>query len=382
MKTKKLLATAALAMLSSTSAMGAEPLAGDSTLTAPATTADATEDKEKTEKNLAWLASKVRERVRIFGYAQGGYTATLPESGNPDNSFDLKRVVLMIEAKLTKQFMAFFMHEFKTGSVQEYYLEYRPMKALNARVGQSKIELSIENPISPTVLESISPMSQGVYWLCGYDPLMGNPSGRDLGLMLYGTFLHDKLYYMVEMVNGGVINTSDKNNQKNFIGKIEYRPSSQLRFSVSGQLGHGYAVATSDYNTGVALGETYRQNRYAVGLEWKSKPTGNDYFKHRCASVRAEWLGGHDKDVDSRGGYVATTVPVYKQLDAVATVDYFDYNTTRHLEKTNLTVGMQYWFLTKCRLQAQYTYSARSGAMKELQGSNCHQILAQVQVNL
>ena len=149
---------------------------------------------------------------------------------------------------------------------------------------------------------------------------------------------------------------------------------------MSGQLGYGCAVKASEYNLTVTEGETYTQNRYAVGMEWKSKKTGNDYHKNRCAMVRAEVLGGKDGDCGSFGAYISTAIPVYKGLDFVAMADYMNYNTDSKIKKTNLMAGLQYWIFKKCRLQAQYTYSLRSDAMKALQGDNQSIIQTQVQV--
>ena len=336
---------------------------------------------ETNDKDTKYWASTVASRLKVAGYAQAGYTATIPEHGENSNTFEMKRVILMVGAEITPQFYAFFMHEFKSKNMQEYYMEYRPSKAFNLRFGQSKTELSIENPMSPTVLESIGPMSQGVSWLCGADPLADNPSGRDLGLMAYGDVFNNKLRYVVEVVNGGQINTSDKNNQKNVIAKLEYKVVPNFHISLSGQKGYGYAVNNSLYNTTVKLNDTYTQNRYAFGMEWKSKVTGTDYYKNRCAMVRTEMLGGKDGDCNSFGAYISSAIPVYKGLDIVAMADYMNYNTDAKLQKTNLMAGIQYWIFKKCRLQAQYTYSIKSDAMKAIQGDNVNTLQAQVQVS-
>ncbi len=333
------------------------------------------------EKDFKYWSQAVLSRVKVRAYAQGGYTATFQNEGKNSNTFDLKRIVLMVGADIAPHFYGFFMHEFKSGAVQEYYLEYRPFKALNFRLGQSKNELSIENPLSPTILESISCSSQSVAWLCGADPLVNNGSGRDLGIMMYGDLFNSKLHYVIEVVNGGQINTSDKNNQKNIIAKLEYKVLPTLKLSVSGQKGYGYAVATSPFNPGIKLGDTYRQNRYAAGFEWTGSRAGRDFWRNRCPYVRCEALGGKDGDVGSFGVYGATTIPLYKQLDVVAVADYFNKNTDMHLRQTNLTLGFQYWIHTKCRLQAQYAYSIKSHEMKALTGGNYSQILTQVQVS-
>ena len=73
-------------------------------------------------------------------------------------------------------------------------------------------------------------------------------------------------------------------------------------------------------------------------------------------SIRAEWLGGKDGDVGSRGGYVTACVPVAPSLDIVASGETYNRNTTIDgWNQTNLTAGLQYWFYKKCRFQVQYT---------------------------
>ena len=338
------------------------------------------------QRDFNYWAGAVGSRLKVTGYAQAGYNATLNEKVNNTNSFEMRRVILMVGANITPNFFAFFMHDFKSGSMQEYYMEYRMNKAFNVRLGQSKKEFSMENPMSPTVLESIGPMSQGVFWLNGYDPLISNGSGRDMGLLIYGDVLGGRLRYAAEVLNGGQINTSDKNNQKNFVGKLEYKFLPNLRIGVSGEIGHGYSVAYSPYNPDLydnvaKQGQTYRQNRWAFSGEWKSEKTGTDYYKNRCASVRGEVLGGMDGNVHSFGGYVSAAIPVYKQLDVVAMVDNYNYNTKKNYLQTNLMAGLQVWLHTKCRLQLQYTYCALSSAHRaDIGKTNCSKIDAQVQV--
>ena len=335
---------------------------------------------DDSKKDFNYWASTVGSRLKVTGYAQGGYTATFNEGSTNKNTFDMKRVILMVGVDITPKFYAFFMHDFKSGVMQEYYMEYRHCKAFNVRFGQSKREFTIENPLSPTILESVAPMTQGVLWLNGSDPLQSNGSGRDAGLMIYGKV--GKFGYFAEVLNGAPVNTADRNNQKDIVLKLEYYPVPNFKLSISGVKGYGYAEKDSPYNESVHKDDTYRKNRYAAGFDWKSKKTGTDYDANRCASIRSEVLGGKDGKVSSFGAYVSTAVPVYKRLDVVGILDYFNYNTDRGLKKTNLTGGVQYWMAKKCRLQLQYTYSFCSKSMQDTENlsGNYSQILAQAQV--
>lgn len=321
----------------------------------------------------------VRDHVKVTGYAQAGYTA------QPDlrkNSFDMYRAILMVGVDITPHWYAFFMHDFKSGDMQEYYMEYRPFTELNLRLGQSKLELSMENPMSPTVLESTAPMSQGVFWLCGASPLMGNPAGRDLGLMVYGDLFKKHLRYVVEVVNGGRTNKSDPDQHKNVIAKLEYRPTPRWRVSASGQLGYGTAIGTSALIPTVAQGQYYRQDRYSAGVEWRSRREGSDYNGHRCTFIRSELIGGRDDAAHSFGAYISTAIPLWKRLDLVAMADHFDYNTRLNMQRTLLMGGLQYWVHKKCRVQVQYSYNWLSRALAAAQQTKTgyNQIQCQAQV--
>ena len=335
---------------------------------------------DDSNKDLKYWAEEVGSRLKVTGYAQGGYSATIDEGSANRNTFDVKRVILMVGVDIAPKFYAFFMHDFKSGSMQEYYMEYRHSKAFNVRLGQSKREFTVENPLSPTILESIAPMTQGVVWLNGSDPLQSNGSGRDAGLMIYGKV--GKFGYFAELLNGAPINTADRNNQKDVVLKLEYYPVPNFKLSISGVKGYGHAENASPYNESVKKGDNYRKNRYAGGFDWKLKKTGTDYNANRCVTIRSEVMGGKDGQVCSFGAYASSSIPVYKRLDVVGILDYFNYNTDRGLKKTALTGGMQYWMAKKCRLQVQYTYNFCSKSMQDVEklSGNYSQILAQVQV--
>ena len=299
-------------------------------------------DTQKTD----WM-KELTDRVELHGYAQGGYSYD-NAGGKTTSTYNLKRTLFWAKGRITDRFSFMFMHDFSS-VVQEYYLDYRITndKAATVRLGQFKHSYSMENPLSPTMLELIDVYSQAVLFLAGEgpDPLNGVNYGRDLGLMVYGDLFDNKIHYELALMNGQGINRKDGNSDKDVIAHLEYKPTSNLRFVATGQKGRGHAVGTAAWNPGVKLGDDYRRDRYSVGAEWKSKEL----------NVRAEWLGGKDGDVGSMGGYVTTSIPVAKGLDIVASADYFDRNTAMEYYQTNLTGGLQYWFFKKCRLQLQYT---------------------------
>ena len=336
--------------------------------------------QQKSDKQIDWM-KEITSRVTFNGYAQGGYSYS-DAGGKTTSDFNLKRTLLWAKARITDRWSFLFMHDFSS-VVQEFFTDFRVTndKSLSVRLGQFKHSYTMENPLSPTQLELIDVYSQAVLYLAGEgpDPLNGVNYGRDQGLMVYGDLFSDVLHYELALMSGQGINRKDNNNQKDFIAKLELRPFQGFRLVGSGYVGTGNAVGTAAWNPDIKVGDNYTRNRYSAGVEYKTRSYSAARFKEaRPASVRAEWLGGKDGNVGSRGGYVTACIPVYDALDIVASGETFDRNTSVDgWDQTNMTLGVQYWFYKKCRLQLQYT---RCLCGEKIGSNDYNWLQAQVQV--
>ena len=320
------------------------------------------------------LLKELAERVQLHGYAQGGFNYT-HKAGEDTPTFELKRVLFWANAQITDRWSFLFMHDFSS-VVQEFYTDYRftRNKALTVRLGQFKNGLSLENPLSPTAMEAIDVYSEGVTYLtgCGSDPLLGVQYGRDLGLAIFGETNDGKLRYELEVMNGQGINKKDGNKEKDFIARLEYRPTKGLNLVATGQLGRGHAIANSLYNPDIHEGDNYKRNRWTVGFDYKSA----DF------NIHGEYLEGKDGSATSRGAYVTGAVPVGKGVELVGSYDFFNFNTSLGMDQHKAIAGVQYWFYKKCRVQLQYVYkSAYTQAGQFVHGAN-HAIMAQMQIRL
>ena len=336
--------------------------------------------QQKSGQDIDWM-KELTSRITFNGYAQGGWSYQ-NMNGRETNSYNLKRTLLWAKARITDRWSFLFMHDFSS-VVQEFYTDFRVTndKSLSVRLGQFKHSYTMENPLSPTQLELIDVYSQAVLYLAGEgpDPLNGVNYGRDQGLMVYGDLFSDVLHYELALMSGQGINRKDNNNQKDFIAKFELRPFQGFRLVGSGYVGTGNAVGTAAWNPDIKVGDNYTRNRYSAGVEYKTRSYSAARFKEaRPASVRAEWLGGKDGNVGSRGGYVTACIPVYDALDIVASGETFDRNTSVDgWDQTNMTLGVQYWFYKKCRLQLQYT---RCLCGEKISSNDYNWLQAQVQV--
>lgn len=295
------------------------------------------------EKDLVDVAKSLASRIQLHGYVQGGYDYNTTTN---ENSFNFKRTVVWANARITDRWSFLFMHDFNAKPL-EFYTDYRLGKALGFRLGQFKNSLTLENPLSPTSVELIDCYSQSVLYLAGVggDPLFGNHTGRDIGFLVFGEPVKG-LSYELGIMNGQGINKRDLNKEKDLLAKLTYKPCTPLAFVVSGQIGHGHAIAASDFNPYVQEGDNYRRHRFSAGASYTTAPF----------SLRAEYLKGWDGPVQSQGVYATTTVNIADKVDAIASFDYFDRNTRADFNQTNYTLGLQYWFFPKCRVQAQWTF--------------------------
>lgn len=312
-------------------------------------------------------------RIQLHGYAQGGLNYS-HKGGTDTNTFELKRVLFWANAQITDRWSFLFMHDFSS-VVQEYYTDFRVTdnKALTIRLGQFKTGLSYENPLSPTSQEAIDVYSEGVTFLtgCGSDPLLGVQYGRDLGLSLFGETNDGKFRYELDIMNGQGINKKDGNAEKDFIGRLEWRPVKGMNIVATGQIGRGHAIAKSLYNPEIEIGQNYKRNRWTAGFDYKSK----------CLNLHGEYLEGRDGNAASRGAYVTGSVPlVQDKLDFVGSYDFFNFNTDLGMDQHKAIAGLQYWFYKKCRFQVQYIYkSAYTENGQFFHGTN-HGIMCQMQI--
>ena len=106
------------------------------------------------QEAIDWL-KQLTSRIELHGYAQGGYSWS-DANGRQVNDFNLKRTLFWAKARITDRWYFLFMHDFSS-VVQEFYTDYRFTKdnALTVRLGQFKHSFSMENPLSPTMLELV-----------------------------------------------------------------------------------------------------------------------------------------------------------------------------------------------------------------------------------
>jgi hypothetical protein len=303
------------------------------------------------------VLNTLSERIKLSAYAQAGFNYYSQQS--PKDEFKVARIVFMADARINKQLSMYFMFDFKASNLLELNCTYSPSAAFNVKVGQFKTPFTIENMMSPTVLELVycSSLATG-YMIGGSDALMMKGcGGRDLGVQIYGSLLKKKLEYSVALMNGSGRNNTDGNSQKDFVSKLTVHPAKWLTLSSSMILGKGnatieessatpgtYICATAPGITGFKSNGNFTRNRYAAGLCLD--------FEH--LGLRSEYMQGKDGDFVSKGYYATACIKrIAPNFDAVLS---YDWLTIYSGKKNRYVAGLQYWFYPKCRFQVNYGY--------------------------
>ena len=325
-----------------------------------------------------WMVD-VASRLQVHGYAQGWFYAQ-HAGGKNTNTFLCRRTLLWANARITDRWSFQFMHDFNS-VVQEYYTDFRVTRnnLLTVRLGQFKTALTIENPLSPTLLETVDVCAESVTFLtgCGSDPLNGVQFGRDQGISLFGETDNKKFRYELQVLNGTGVNIKDRNNKKDVIARLEVRPVAGLNICATGQLGTGNALVDKPvFNPELGIGEDYRRDRWSVGFNYKS-PAFN---------CHGEYVAGKDGKVSSQGAYCTGSARLaalsnQRAVDFVWSYDYFNFNKSLDMDMHKVVTGFQYWFFKQCRFQAQYVYRNANTDYRSFfeHGAN-HQFICQMQV--
>lgn len=318
------------------------------------------------QSSVTSVIEKLADRFAFRGYVQLGWE--YHDQSDPNNEFKLNKLIIMSDLRITERWNAFAMFDFKGFTLQEVWTSYRVQPWLSVKVGQFKTPFTIESPLSPSILETVTLTSLATNHMVmgSSNTMMPASAGRDIGITLCGD-AGRYVSYDLALTNGAGRGKSDDNSWKDFTARLTLHPIQVLDISASTILGKGATKLLDDAHRQRVWADKQEQkdfcrNRFAVGAYLRTAPI----------DVRAEWMWGRDGECDSNGGYMTARVKdlAVKGLDLVASYDHLNaFDTTDRYQ-----AGVQYWFYSKCRLQLSYAHTKTKG----LGGENA--ILTQIQV--
>ena len=325
-------------------------------------------DKQIQEKTET-LLDRIKQHVNIGGYAHIGYVYNDfdPASGKSTNSFEITRVMLTADIKITDRLNAFCMYDLAKGTLHEIWAEYAFAPAFKLKAGQFKTPYTIESNMALSVVEQIRG-AQAVQYMAGIngsDPSYGPFAGRDIGIMASGSLLnvgsHDLFAYSIGVFNGQGINTKDVDNRKDIIGGVWLMPVAGLRIGAFGWTG-SYARKGED---GV---KSLGKYRYAISGEYAADDwTFRSEYIHSTgygfSKVYNQSSDAKDAAVDYSSGnradgfYALAIAPVIKKkLHVKARYDMYRPQAEWGTSKTFYELGIDYLFVKNLQVNLEYAF--------------------------
>lgn len=295
---------------------------------------------------------------RLSGYVQAGY-----EWSDGSSSFFIKRVRLDLRGALARTLDYRVQLEFASSpKIVDAYLQYRPFRQLNFKLGEYKIPFTIENTDYVPLKFELIEYPLALQRLMGFaEPIGGRyvggamqggetlkDTGRDMGLTLHGSFFpcgeRALLSYDVGVFNGAGINLRDNNRSKDVVARLTLRPVRGL--TLSGSWYGGEYGADCLERQRVSAGVCYDRGRGVLRGEWIGGRTGY--------AATEEYAAG---TFDSSGWYVLGGVRLTPTLMPVVRYDtLLPHTASDDSRQTNWTAGILWHPVRPLRCQLNYTY--------------------------
>ena len=246
-------------------------------------------------------------KIRIGGYLhQQYYQREGTESGS---SFSSKRARLLLLGPLNEYAQILIQTDFATSpKLLDAHFTLTPVKGLSFTVGQLIVPFSTDYMTSPSAL----PLVQNAMTL-------GLAPGRDIGAMAsykFGIAPKANLKLSAGVFNGAGINTSDANEDKNFIARAELDFLGMFTFAPNMDVG---------YDNGV---DSVKQELHAYGgsllWQWKNESAAVEVINSKLGDIeRRAWYiwGGHSFATHSKLLPVIQPVMRYEQYDPNSGID-------------------------------------------------------------
>lgn len=277
--------------------------------------------------------------LKLHGYLQGFYAWHEHDSG--DDTFDIRRAFLILDGNISENIDYRVLIDAAASSniLRDAYIKYKHFPYANIKAGQFKIPFSEEWLTSSSTIDTIQ--RARVVTALSYD--------RDIGVMLEGKLYDDKFYYATGVFNGAGRNTSDNNENKDFIGRVVFSPFKgsknlldDLSFGASYQIGSQPEIGTNKGN----------RNRYGSLFKYKY-----DKFKFQGEYIFQEQEQTDRSGIDSDGWYAMATYRFIPDFQGVLKYEQYDPNRDVPKDREDIiTVGCDWYLNEYTKLQANYRY--------------------------
>ena len=280
----------------------------------------------------------------VFGYIQPQYNTYFTDNG--ENTFNFKRARIGVKGRVNRSFSYYVVLETSAfiGGGDAYLLDAFVTYDKNewAKISLGSFKQPFGREVS-TACHSLTTIDRSIV----ADQLVAPQ--RDMGLMLLGGSSKTKFKYAVALMNGRGLGVNDNNKKKDFIGRASYQVLDFM--NVGASFRYGYPSNEDDDRTTYGIDASIKYNDFTVQGEYIYDE--GDYNRAAGGGCGADPLELGEK---REGAYIMATYDVNEKFQPVFKYEYFDQDTDikKIGYQERMTVGLNYFFNKKTRLQINY----------------------------
>lgn len=247
--------------------------------------------------NFIFAQENIDRTPKVSGFTQFRFDTNFDRDFKPqDNTFRFHRVCLSLGGDLTEKLSWSLSGDFvRKPMLVNAIIKYSFCDAFALQAGQFKTPFTIENDMNPAFGCEIFDYGNSIKQLVGYEFSYISPLGAlgcDIGVMASGKFFKNVIEYRIGIFNGNGINNIDNNDNKAFVGRLDFHPIKELTFTGAIRIGDYYCDTLNNgkFNRWT-VGIQYKNSKIVVRSEFIGAETGNDPLKSNSFyAVAGYWI--------------------------------------------------------------------------------------------
>ncbi len=292
--------------------------------------------------------------IKIIGFIQPQYEYHFTEDEDNfienSNTFKFKRARIGVTGQIPYDFSYYVLVEtspFVSASGYPYlidaFVSYRRFEWAKFSMGSFKQPFGLEVNTSCSGLHTIERSKASDQFV--------SPQ-RDYGFMVFGGTKESLLRYSVAIMNGSGLGHKDNNNKKDLSGRVVFHPLDFLNVGVSAR--YGFPRKDTTNRTSFAGDIEVKYSNFMFQAEYIFDKGDYDPGSGGGCGGPAVILG------DKRNGWYAMAMyRTYFDLEPIIKFESFiqDVDADNEYKEYIATIGVNYFFNDKTRLQANYRYA-------------------------
>jgi phosphate-selective porin OprO and OprP len=287
--------------------------------------------------------------VQVFGFLQSQYEMLFDERTggkfNPNHGFSFDRARIGVQGKIPYDFSYYVVVEYSPFISSNPYLldafvTYDRFKWAKVSMGSFKTPMGLEVNTACNGLISSTRSTASLQFVAPF---------RDMGLLITGGDKTTKLQYFVGIMNGSGLKRLDNNKNKDYVGRLLYRPIGFLQVGVNYR--YGYPSYKDNKSSRTTFGGELKAEYKGVTLMGEYLSDKGDFNRDLGGGCGGELLVLGDK---RDGAWAALAYKTKWNIEPMIKYDFFNSGNAQKYAESNISFGFNYYLNDWTRLQINY----------------------------